>query len=347
MMLSEKIQFVFPKILFWFQKNQRTGLPWRKKKRDPYGVWVSEIMLQQTQVSRVIPFYTRFLKKFPTVQSLAKASWEAFLPYYQGLGYYSRGRNMLKAAQTVVEEFGGQFPSEKSQLTDLPGIGEYTANAILSFAYNQPVLTFDTNHRKVWGRVLFGDKRADVLERDVLLGYDRTLPSAQVNEAFMDFANTVCLNTNPRCEACPLKSKCTYYATNGALEKKLPKTSGALAAREARALVILHRDNRVFFSEKKQFAPFVLPIGQASRSQIKEHFQKKYGLTLSVRPPFFKGFIAGQPTLLVKAQVLLGKHAFAEFEKSTYTAWLKKITSLAGSGDGQSSAASTSNARPN
>lgn len=347
MTLSQKIKFVFPKILLWFQKNQRTGLPWRKKKRDPYEVWVSEIMLQQTQVSRVIPFFERFIAKFPTVQSLAEASWEEFLPYYQGLGYYSRGRNMLKAAQAVVQHYRGQFPREKSLLVKLPGVGEYTANAVLSFSFNQPVLTFDTNHRKVWGRVLAGDKRAPVSQSDILLGYDHKLPSAKVNEAFMDFANTVCLNTNPRCEICPLKAQCMYYATNGALETKSQKTSNAFSAREAQALVILHHNNRVFYSQEKQFMPFVLPIGEASRHHIKEYFQKKYGLILSVRPPFYKGIIHDRPTLLVKAQILLGEHAFTSFKKPSYTAWLNKITFSVGSGAGQSSAKNTSAVRPN
>jgi len=119
------------KILTWYSKNKR-HLPWRKT-HDPYSIWVSEIMLQQTQVSRVNDYYQRFLEKFPDIQSLAKASWGQFLPYWRGLGFYSRGRNMLKAAKMIMKEYGGKFPHQKKDLEKLPGIGEYTSAAIRSF----------------------------------------------------------------------------------------------------------------------------------------------------------------------------------------------------------------------
>src|SRR3990167_10186393 len=135
---NKKIRFFEKKILDFFKKAGREHLPWRKKKITAYEVWVSEIMLQQTQVSRVIGYYERFMKKFPTVEKLATASWEEFLPYYQGLGYYMRGCNMLLPARMVVDDYGGKFPEETAKLRKLPGIGPYTAAAIQSFAYGLP-----------------------------------------------------------------------------------------------------------------------------------------------------------------------------------------------------------------
>ncbi|MFA6566528.1 MAG: hypothetical protein WCT48_07335, partial [Candidatus Paceibacterota bacterium] len=137
-------------ILIWYSKNKRS-LPWRKENLSAYEVWVSEMMLQQTQVSRGIVFYERFLKKYSTVQKLAKTNWEEFLPYYEGLGYYNRGRNMLKTAKIIVRDFGGEFPKDKAVLMKLPGIGEYTASAILSFAHDLPYIAFDTNFKKIFG----------------------------------------------------------------------------------------------------------------------------------------------------------------------------------------------------
>src|SRR3989344_6364292 len=142
---KRKAGFFEEKLEDFFQKTGREHLPWRKKKITAYEVWVSEIMLQQTQVSRVIGYYTRFLKRFPNIGSLAKASWAAFLPYYDGLGYYARGRNMLKAAQVIAKEYAGTFPRDKKLLEKLPGIGPYTAAAIMSFAYGDEDLARDTN----------------------------------------------------------------------------------------------------------------------------------------------------------------------------------------------------------
>lgn len=325
MPVSSKIPQVFPKILQWFEKNHRSGLPWRKKRRLPYEVWVSEIMLQQTQVSRVIPFYERFLKRFPTVRTLAQASWEEFVPYYQGLGYYSRGRNMLKTAQALVEQYDGQFPRKKSLLIGLPGIGEYTANAILSFAYNQPVLTFDTNHQKVWGRILHGNKKAPINSEKILSHFPENTSSTKINEALMDFANTVCTNTRPLCETCPLKTHCEYYATNGKSEFVASRTKSAFSNRDAQAYVIVHQNNRIFYSEGKKFTPFILPVGINSRDQIKAYFKEKYGLILSVRPPFRRVIVEGKPTLFIKAQILLGKHTFGKQSPSAYRHWLNNI----------------------
>lgn len=157
---TKKIAFFESILQRFFRYANRAHLPWRKKGIGAYEIWVSEIMLQQTQVSRVIPYYEKFLSRFPNVESLARASWEEFLPYYQGLGYYARGRNMLRAARMIVSEYGGEFPDEVKELERLSGVGPYTAAAIASFAYGKDTIAWDTNLRRVVGRFFFGSKHA-------------------------------------------------------------------------------------------------------------------------------------------------------------------------------------------
>ncbi|MCX6738436.1 MAG: hypothetical protein NT098_00075 [Candidatus Parcubacteria bacterium] len=165
-------------ILEWYSKNARV-LPWRHPGISAYEVWVSEIMLQQTQVSRGIIFYERFLKRFSTIQKLAEVDWEEFLPYYERLGYYNRGRNMLKAAKIIVDEFGGEFPKDKTALIKLPGIGEYSASAILSFAHDLPYVAFDTNFKKMFGTREVAEKAFKT----------SGVTSSVFNSAVMDYAS--------------------------------------------------------------------------------------------------------------------------------------------------------------
>ena len=209
---KEKLEYFERKIDDFFKRAGREHLPWRKKRISAYEVWVSEIMLQQTQVSRVIEYYNRFLKRFPTVESLARAKWEQFLPYYQGLGYYARGRNMLRAAQMVVGEYDGKFPQGVEALRKLPGVGPYTAAAIASFAYGRDTIAWDTNLRRVVGRFFYGSKRADIPFDDFESAF--SLPARELNAALMDFGSAICV-ARPKCGACPVRDKCLYLKTGG------------------------------------------------------------------------------------------------------------------------------------
>ena len=282
---QEKITFFERYLMDFFQKAGRVELPWRKKGITPYKVWVSEIMLQQTQVSRVIGYYTKLLKRFPTVKTLAKASWEEFLPYYQGLGYYARGRNMLLAAQLIVTEYGGAFPRNHATLQLIPGIGPYTASAIMSFAYGDKHLAWDTNLKRVVGRFFFGSKKAVINERYFETKF--TTPRKKLNAALMDFGSALC-TARPKCEACPLQSRCVYYQERGKREL-LPKKTRAVSIKEhdeVQTVVTLHEKHRLYFSSKeKVYTPFTLPSGYITRADIKAYFEKKYNLILAVRPP--------------------------------------------------------------
>ncbi|MEI8096843.1 MAG: hypothetical protein WCG73_01915 [Candidatus Moraniibacteriota bacterium] len=319
--------FFEKKIVDFSQKAGRSHLPWRnprkvsprgEKEITAYEVWVSEIMLQQTQVNRVIEYYTRFLKRFPTVESLAKASWEDFLPYYQGLGYYMRGRNMLLTAKKVVKEYDGKFPRDKKLLEGLPGIGPYTASAIMSFAYGDNHLAWDTNLKRVIGRFFLGGKH--LISDESMWENTFQAPKKVLNGALMDFGASLCI-ARPKCEACMLRSKCVYYREKGRQESRIMNQELRIKKKkenwkDASVYVFLHEKHAKYYSsQKKSFHPFVLSSGYNTRAGIKKYFQEKYNLTLSVRPPHEKRVIGKKLVLFVNAQILLGEPFFATFPK--------------------------------
>ncbi len=324
---SEKIKFFRRHLFDFFRKSGRIELPWRREGITAYEVWVSEVMLQQTQVSRVIGYYTRFLKKFPTVKKLAQASWGEFLPYYEGLGYYARGRNMLRTAKAVMNDWGGKFPKTIPALEKLPGIGPYTARAIASFAYDTNELAWDTNLKRVVGRFFLGAKdqigEQEIISFNTLLGKG----AREMNAALMDFGSAIC-TARPKCGACPLQSACRYFRGRGRLEvggRRHGVVGRSKKKQAERALVFLHERHRQYFSShRKTYQPFLLPEGYTSRATIKDYFAKIYGLTLAVRPPYGETKFRGQRVLLVNAQILLGQPPFVLFPKSVVLEYTKK-----------------------
>lgn len=214
---------VAPRLLAWYGAHGR-DLPWRHN-RDPYRIWLSEIMLQQTTVAAVIPYYQRFLENFPGVRELAEAPLEKVIELWAGLGYYSRARNLHRAAQVVVYDFGGGFPSTVAELTTLPGIGRSTAGAIVSIAFNRPAPILDGNVRRVLVRLFAfqGDPRSPAAERslwvwaEALTSRERPHDYAQ---AIMDLGATVCTPRDPACPACPLSDLCQAYRQG--VQQQLP-----------------------------------------------------------------------------------------------------------------------------
>lgn len=322
---KQKVVFFEEKLADYFAKAGRDFLPWRKKNITAYEVWVSEIMLQQTQVSRVVEYYVRFLKKFPTVQKLARATWEEFLPYYDGLGYYARGRNMLLAAKKIVTEHEGVFPRNKEELQKIPGIGPYTAAAIMSFAYGDNHLAWDTNLKRVTGRFFYGSKKAAIDEE----WFEKVFVTKrrELNASFMDFGSSIC-TSKPKCNTCPLVSRCVHFKEKGVQEiihKKAKKMF--LDSQVERVLVVLHENHqRYFSSQKKHYQPFLLPRGYTTRAAIKKWFLEVYGLTLSVRPPHSRMIHQGQKTFLVNAQILDGTQTLSVFPKAALREYTKSIS---------------------
>jgi A/G-specific adenine glycosylase len=204
------------RLLAWFDQAGRS-LPWRLN-RDPYRVWLSEIMLQQTQVQTVIPYYEHFLSVWPSIQALAGAAAENVLKAWEGLGYYTRARHLLAGARLICEQWGGQLPDRESELRQIPGIGEYTACAILAMAFRQPVAAVDGNIVRVFARLaatrwLASDPGQ---RREVRNLAESILPRERPgdwNEALMDLGATICLPHSPDCPACPLRDICVARQT--------------------------------------------------------------------------------------------------------------------------------------
>lgn len=199
------------RILAWYKINARV-LPWRGHP-DSYAVWVSEIMLQQTRVETVIPYFERWMGQFPTIAALAAASEQSVLSAWEGLGYYGRARNLHKAAKMVAAEFSGQLPREISQLRKLPGIGRYTAAAIASIAFDQDLATLDGNLRRVFSRVFDIATPADTPAGEEILWAlaQKHLPPGRAgdyNQALMDLGASICLPKKPLCLICPLGELC-------------------------------------------------------------------------------------------------------------------------------------------
>ena len=193
-------------ILSWYSNNKR-DLPWRHT-TDPYKILVSELMLQQTQVSRVIEKYNQFLKRFSTIYHLARARQSSVVKEWKGLGYNNRAVRLHKLAKLVVAEHNGTLPMTREQLEQLPGIGPYTAGAVLSFAHNKDETIIDTNIRRVLERIFHDEKKT--IEELVTL----TLPTGKSREwhnALMDIGATICVQQKPKCEECPLNKQCDYY----------------------------------------------------------------------------------------------------------------------------------------
>lgn len=309
----KKIDFFEENILEFYRKNGRKHLPWRSANITPYEVWVSEIMLQQTQVDRVIEYYTMFLRKFSTVHALSESCWEEFLPFYRGLGYYQRGRNMLKTAKIVVDQYRGVFPKDIKELRTLPGIGVYTAKAIASFGSNKNYLAWDTNFSRVFGRFFFGSKDAVIFPSD----FEGKIVSEKrsFNGAIMDFGSLVCVK-KPKCKDCFLQSRCTYFRKKGIDEQEMKKEGKKFPAKNAEAIVFLHKNHRIYYSKGiRRYRPFRVPAKWNTREEIKRYFQEKFHLSVSVRPPRKKLFVHGRSVMYMNAQILLGKIDFGEFTK--------------------------------
>lgn len=192
------------KLLRWYQTNKR-DLPWRRT-RDPYAIWISETMLQQTRVAVVVPYYERFLEEFPSIDALARARLSKVLRFWSGLGYYRRAENLRQAARQIMRRHGGVIPQDFVELRALAGIGDYTAGALLSIAFGKPYPAIDGNVRRVLGRLLgnANERRVHALAAEII-------PAArpgEFNQAIMELGATVCTPKNPRCGACVLRSVC-------------------------------------------------------------------------------------------------------------------------------------------
>ena len=241
-------------VLVWFDEHGRKHLPWQQNP-TPYRVWVSEIMLQQTQVATAIPFYERFMQRFPDIKTLSAAPLDDVLAHWSGLGYYARARNLHKCAQQVVEQHEAELPLVLDELVALPGIGRSTAGAILSLASGQHQPILDGNVKRVLARcfaIAGWPGKKPVLDALWLVS-EQVTPATRCgpyNQAMMDIGATVCTRTKPLCHACPVASSCNAYASSTQLEYPGKKPKKSIPVRSTTMLVLRNKQQRVLLMQR-------------------------------------------------------------------------------------------------
>jgi A/G-specific adenine glycosylase len=229
------------RVLSWFDEHGRKDLPWQQSK-DPYPIWVSEIMLQQTQVLTVIPYYQRFISSFPTVHALAAAELDAVLHHWSGLGYYARARNLHRAANVIMSEHGGAFPDTLDDVTALPGIGPSTAGAILSLSRDERHPILDGNVKRVLARhaAVGGWPGKTAVQQQLWKLAEQRTPTSRVGaytQAIMDLGATLCTRSKPACERCPVVSDCEAHAANTVADYPGRKPKKAKPLRQTTMLI--------------------------------------------------------------------------------------------------------------
>ncbi len=285
------------KIVQWQAQHGRHHLPWQNT-RDPYRVWLSEIMLQQTQVATVLTYYQRFLQRFPTVADLAAGSDEDVMALWSGLGYYSRARNLHRCAQEVMDRFGGSFPQTVDDLVTLPGIGRSTAGAIASFCFAQRAAILDANVKRVLTRALgFADdlatssaeKKLWALAESLLPTQDLASTMPRYTQGMMDMGATICTAKKPSCLLCPVQDSCVAYK-EGAPERYPVKTKKLKRTSASWWLLRLQRDDGAVWLEKRPVSGiwgglYCLPV-YATEEALMQAAAALAGQLVAHEPPF-------------------------------------------------------------
>ena len=272
-------------LLDWYAREKR-DLPWRRA-RDPYAVWVSEVMLQQTQVATVLPYYERWMQRFPDARALAAASEDEVLHAWQGLGYYSRARRLLDGARAVVERHGGRLPRSAGELRALPGIGPYSAGAIASIAYGAPEPIVDGNVVRVLTRLfaLRGDPAKAPLKNKLWELARALIPQGRAsdfNQSLMELGATLCTPKQPRCYACPVRTGCGAFSQG--LVEKLPETARRPATTAVQMVAALvWRRGRVLVTQLPDSAPRWAGMWQFPNAERKAKETPEQALSRAVR----------------------------------------------------------------
>lgn len=271
-------------LLSWYHDNKRP-LPWRKN-RDPYRIWISEVMLQQTTVAAVIPYFDRFIHRFPTVQDLAKATLPDVYEFWAGLGYYSRARNLHKSAEIIANKFHGKFPQTATELIELPGFGPYTSRAVSSLAFNEQVGVLDGNVIRILCRrygldIAWWNTKDRKQLQDLSDRLANTDQNSDLNQALMELGATVCTPKKPLCLLCPWQKRCLALKNNQVTE--LPKSKPKEAKQIWHWQIDVHLKNNKIYLAPSKHTPFLknqwFPLGVATQLKNKP---KKFDLTHSV-----------------------------------------------------------------
>lgn len=241
-------------LLKWFHQHGRKDLPWQHPV-SPYRVWISEIMLQQTQVITVIPYFQRFIARFPDVTALANARLDDVLHLWTGLGYYARARNLHRAAQIILQEYSGHLPDSAVDLISLPGIGRSTAGAILAISLGKPAAILDGNVKRALTRLhaIAGWPGEKAVEKQLWLLAERHTPAtnfADYTQAIMDFGATVCTRSKPHCCSCPFQSECAAYSQGQPTAYPTSKSRGRLPIRQVRLLILKNVHGEILLEKR-------------------------------------------------------------------------------------------------
>jgi A/G-specific adenine glycosylase len=297
-------------LLYWFEKNKR-DLPWRQN-ANPYAIWISEVMLQQTQVETVLPYFKRFLKRFPNVEILSSASLEEVLKYWEGLGYYSRARHLHSAAKEIRGRYAGELPRDYEHLRALPGIGEYTASAIVSIAFNQPFPVVDGNVHRVFSRVLAIAEPKEVSKKKIYSFLKKIIPHenpSSFNQAIMELGALVCLPKNPKCSLCPIQDFCKAFQEKRVEDfpMKSPKKN-------------LPHENWIVLAVKKKKEVLLRqrPLEGLWGGLWELPMFKKEGKSLDAKPLCKQLGIKGK---LIKLKSV--KHTFSHFKVTLHPFWIE------------------------
>ncbi|HSJ37944.1 MAG TPA: A/G-specific adenine glycosylase [Planococcus sp. (in: firmicutes)] len=258
-------------LITWFHEEKR-DLPWRRT-ADPYQIWISEIMLQQTRVDTVIPYYKRFIEKFPTLQDLALADEEVLLKQWEGLGYYSRARNLQAGVREVADKYGGNVPGSRKEISALKGVGPYTAGAVLSIAYGLPEHAVDGNVMRVLSRILLIEediakpKTRKVFEEAVTELISHEDPSA-FNQGLMELGALICTPTSPKCLLCPVREHCTAF--HEGRQNELPVKTKAKATKAVNYAMVAIRKEDALLMEKRSSTGLLANMWQFPLLEVPE-----------------------------------------------------------------------------
>ncbi|MBA2655287.1 MAG: A/G-specific adenine glycosylase [Gammaproteobacteria bacterium] len=270
-------------LLNWFDGFGRKNLPWQKN-ITPYRVWISEIMLQQTQVATVIPYFEKFIAHFPDIQTLAKSELDTVLHFWTGLGYYARARNIYKSANIIVDHFAAEFPSDLDTLISLPGIGRSTAGAILSIAFQKATPILDGNVKRVLTRLHAisgypGEKSVEDKLWKLASGYTPEKRCADFTQAIMDLGATICTRAQPNCNACPLQFDCLSYQEGSISLYPQPKAKTKLPVKNTQFLILWNEKGQLLLEKRPPMGIWggLWGFPDYPQSDFAEHCRLKYG----------------------------------------------------------------------
>jgi A/G-specific adenine glycosylase len=292
--MTKDIPALHDALIRWFEQH-KADLPWRRTS-DPYAIWLSEIMLQQTQVNTVIPYYERFLARFPIVQALAAAPLDDVLKLWEGLGYYSRARNLHRAAQRVVNELNGVFPGTVPDLLSLPGVGRYTAGAIASLAFGQDVPVLDGNVIRILTRLF--DSADDVTEtatKNALWSLaEQLVPAGRAgpwNEGLMELGRVICTPQSPDCAVCPVAAFCEARVRGTQHERPVKSPKAKTPHYDVTAAVIRHTDGQLLIAQRPpdgmlgglwEFPGGKREPGESLRDCLRREIREELGIEIAV-----------------------------------------------------------------